>query len=284
LSSKHAVLLPLLACLASLFTGCSGVKARSSGRDGLLDDNGKRVLYKRGAKIRETVIDLDEARAVKLEVDSVGFRWPLAQVRVTSSFGPRGGDLHEGVDLRAPTGTPVYAAAPGTVLYAGNQIRGYGRLVVLRHLNGLSSVYAHNSKLLVIRGQKVKRGQLIARSGSTGHSSGPHVHFEIRKGVSPMNPERAIGGTLVALPDRQLRRPERRVELAASDATRNDSGKPPVSGLRKARAPASRGKKLKKAVARPAKERYRKPARRVKQRPASKKAPKRETYSAVTRN
>ena len=116
------------------------------------------------------------------------WRWPLQEVEVTSSFGIRHGDFHDGVDLRAPIGTRVYAAAPGVVIYSGSRISGYGKMLVIRHQDKLSTVYAHNSKLLVRKGQKVRRGQLIAYSGNTGRSSGPHVHFEVRKGIVAINP------------------------------------------------------------------------------------------------
>ncbi len=117
-----------------------------------------------------------------------GFNWPLQNVEITSPFGKRGKDFHEGLDLRAPTGTPVFASQSGVVLYAGQQIRGYGKLVVVRHPGRIATLYAHNSKLLVRHGQQVRQGEKICISGATGHVSGPHLHFEIRKGLSPLNP------------------------------------------------------------------------------------------------
>jgi murein DD-endopeptidase MepM/ murein hydrolase activator NlpD len=106
-------------------------------------------------------------------------RWPLKTVFVTSHFGRRGRRAHEGVDLRAHSGTPVYAAHDG-VVQVSRRVRGYGNLVLIRHPHGLSTVYGHNSRLIVKSGQKVKQGQLIARSGNTGRSRGPHLHFEVR--------------------------------------------------------------------------------------------------------
>jgi lipoprotein NlpD len=108
-------------------------------------------------------------------------RWPLAAPRLTSRFGKRWGRPHEGIDMAAPTGTPVYAAAPGTVIYSGDQVRGYGNMVVLKHADGLVTVYAHNSRLLVRTGAEVSVGQEIARVGDTGRSTAPHLHFEVRK-------------------------------------------------------------------------------------------------------
>lgn len=113
-------------------------------------------------------------------------RWPVSGP-VTSGFGPRWGRMHEGIDIAVPTGTPVGAAAPGTVIYAG-WLGGYGNLVVVDHGNGLSTAYAHNSQLLVGVGTVVGTGTTISLSGNTGNSSGPHVHFEVRVGGSAVDP------------------------------------------------------------------------------------------------
>jgi murein DD-endopeptidase MepM/ murein hydrolase activator NlpD len=123
---------------------------------------------------------------------SIGLSWPVKSPQITSKFGVRSGDPHDGVDLRAPVGTPVLASHDGRVLYSGSGISGYGRLVVLRHPSGIATVYAHNSSLKVRKGQWVRRGQLIARSGATGRASGPHVHFEVRAGSRPLNPKDLI--------------------------------------------------------------------------------------------
>ena len=109
---------------------------------------------------------------------SSGLIWPV-QGPITSSFGMRWGRMHEGIDIAVPTGTPVHAAAAGTVIYA-SWMTGYGNLVVVDHGNGLATAYAHNSRLLVVVGQQVERGETLSLSGSTGHSTGPHVHFEVR--------------------------------------------------------------------------------------------------------
>jgi len=116
------------------------------------------------------------------------FRWPLDRVAIGSPFGTRAGRQHEGVDLPAAIGTPVYAAADGQVVYAGDGIRGYGRLLVLEHEGDLLTVYAHNSALLVAQGDKVTAGQRIALVGESGHASGPHLHFEVRSGQIPQDP------------------------------------------------------------------------------------------------
>jgi murein DD-endopeptidase MepM/ murein hydrolase activator NlpD len=116
------------------------------------------------------------------------FRWPIDRAAVGSPFGTRAGRQHEGIDLPAPIGTPVYAAADGQVVYAGSGIRGYGNLIVIQHEGDLLTVYAHNSELLVARGDKVRVGQRIALSGQSGHASGPHLHFEVRSGQIPVDP------------------------------------------------------------------------------------------------
>jgi murein DD-endopeptidase MepM/ murein hydrolase activator NlpD len=122
-------------------------------------------------------------------------QWPLNTVRVVvaSPFGTRDGRPHEGIDLPAPVGTPVFAAAPGEVVYAGNGLRGYGKLVVIRHGGDLLTAYAHNSLLLVSQGQPVAGGARIALVGQSGRASGPHLHFEVRVGQSPRDPMKFLG-------------------------------------------------------------------------------------------
>ncbi len=102
-------------------------------------------------------------------------------------YGVREGRRHDGIDLAAPEGTAVVAAAAGTVIYAGEQAA-YGRILILRHEGGLVTLYAHNSRLLVKEGEKVARGEPIARVGETGRTTGPHLHFEVRDGTRPKNP------------------------------------------------------------------------------------------------
>jgi len=119
-------------------------------------------------------------------------RWPLdvggGGVVVGSPFGARGGRAHDGIDLPAPVGTPVYAAADGQVIYAGDGIHGYGNLVVVQHAGDLLTVYAHNSALLVRQGQWVRSGERVALVGQSGRASGPHLHFEVRQAQIPTDP------------------------------------------------------------------------------------------------
>ena len=112
--------------------------------------------------------------------------WPAPGVLI-SGFGARERDQHDGIDLACPEGTPVHAAGDGIVLFAGEQ-RGYGNLVLLAHDGDLVTVYAHNSENLVGKGDRVTRGEAIARVGRTGNATGPHLHFEVRVGTHPRDP------------------------------------------------------------------------------------------------
>lgn len=123
----------------------------------------------------------------------VALIWPV-KGRPTSGFGPRGNREHHGLDLAAPPGTPVLAAAEGRVAYSGNGMRGYGKVVVLKHASEVSTVYAHNSALLVRMGETVSQGQTIARVGATGRATGPHLHFEIRRRGVPEDPWPFLNG------------------------------------------------------------------------------------------
>lgn len=107
---------------------------------------------------------------------------PMPQARTTSCFGWRWGQIHAGVDLAAPEGTPIRAVGAGTVTHAGWEFGGYGISVVIDHHDGHYTHYAHASKALVSKGDKVTPGQEIAREGNTGDSQGPHLHFEVHKG------------------------------------------------------------------------------------------------------
>jgi lipoprotein NlpD len=112
--------------------------------------------------------------------------WPLRGV-LYGRFGVRGGTRHDGIDIAAPEGSPVLAAADGAVIYVGEQ-SGYGTVVILRHDRGLVTVYAHNAAVLVREGERVARGQAVAKVGQTGRTTGPHLHFEVREGTRPRDP------------------------------------------------------------------------------------------------
>ena len=124
---------------------------------------------------------------------SVGrFAWPL-RGPVLSRFGPKpGGQHNDGINIAAAQGAPVRAAENGVVAYVGNELRGFGKLLLLRHAEGWMTAYAHNNALLVRLGETVKRGQLIARAGSSGNVDRPQLHFEIRRGTSAVDPHRYL--------------------------------------------------------------------------------------------
>ncbi len=116
------------------------------------------------------------------------FRWPIDGGKLTSGFGKRGRRMHKGVDIAAPLGTGVVAAAAGKVIYSDDKQRGYGNLVILHHADGYVTVYAHNRRNLVDEGETVRQGSRIAEVGSTGRSTGPHLHFEIRHDSKAIDP------------------------------------------------------------------------------------------------
>lgn len=160
---------PLIAMFFfTALTGCAGMTSRRTSVEEVL----RRSLP---ASAREPASE-------------VRFGPPLPRLRLLSPFGPRDGRRHTGVDLDASYGDTIYAAAPGVVVYAGDGISGYGDTVILLHANGYSSLYAHASELLVEEGRRVEPGDPIARVGTSGNASGPHLHFEIRKGLAPLDP------------------------------------------------------------------------------------------------
>lgn len=132
---------------------------------------------------------LDRMNLYRIAAEKMPFSLPLkSSFRYTSGFGPRWGRMHEGTDLASAPGTPIYATADGVVTFAGLQ-SGYGRLVKIQHANGIETRYAHQSKIRVKVGQRVSRGERIGDMGSSGHSTGTHLHYEIRvdgKAVDPM--------------------------------------------------------------------------------------------------
>ncbi len=116
------------------------------------------------------------------------FRWPV-RGRIIAGFGTKpNGEKNDGINLAVPEGTAVKAAEAGTVIYAGNELEGYGNLILVRHADGWVSAYANNKDLAVKRGDKVRRGETIAHAGMSGSVSSPQVHFELRKGAKPVNP------------------------------------------------------------------------------------------------
>jgi peptidase M23-like protein/putative peptidoglycan binding protein len=117
--------------------------------------------------------------------------WPL-QAPVGDPFGPRGNRFHAGIDLIAPRGTPLQAAAPGRVAFAGTATGGWGKLVVVLHSDGVRTLYAHLSKIDVRRGQPVNTGQQLGLVGASGDATGPHLHFEVRVRGAAVDPRSAL--------------------------------------------------------------------------------------------
>jgi murein DD-endopeptidase MepM/ murein hydrolase activator NlpD len=142
------------------------------------------------AKQANAAIDAAEPASA----DGTSFRWPV-RGRIISGFGAKSnGERNDGINLAVPEGTSVKAAEAGTVIYAGNELEGYGNLVLVRHADGWVSAYAHNKDILVKRGDKVSRGQTIGQAGMSGTASSPQVHFELRKGAKPVNPLDYLAG------------------------------------------------------------------------------------------
>lgn len=127
------------------------------------------------------------------KVSRQGFIWPV-QGKIISSYGPKAGHLHnDGINIAAPRGTAVAAAADGTVAYVGDALSGYGNLVLLRHDNGMVTAYAHLDRVTVTKGLRMRQGQAIGTVGSTGTVASAQLHFEIRKGIETLDPKRYLG-------------------------------------------------------------------------------------------
>lgn len=116
------------------------------------------------------------------------FDWPVDQARMTRGFLPNRKKPHLGLDLAARKGTAIYASHDGTVIYTGREFHGYGRLIMIEGQQGWASLYAHLSKINIKQGDRVKKGDLIGLMGSTGRSTGVHLHFEIRTASGPIDP------------------------------------------------------------------------------------------------
>ena len=153
------------------------------------------------ARLAQTSTTPEEVAAPESPVkaaDATGalptFRWPV-RGRVVTAYGAKtNGKANDGINVAVPEGTPVKAAEDGVVAYSGNELKGYGNLVLVRHSNGYVTAYAHASELMVKRGETIKRGQVIAKSGQSGEVGSPQLHFEIRKGSSPVDPNQFLSG------------------------------------------------------------------------------------------
>lgn len=139
----------------------------------------------------------DVAQNPNAIVTTAPFSWPVGGA-ITSKYGWRKRRMHDGIDIAARTGTPVNSARSGHVLYAGNKIKGYGNLVIVKHADSFSTVYAHLSKIDVKKGQFVSRGQRVGRVGRTGRATAPHLHFEVRNSRVPVDPLLYLQGKYAA--------------------------------------------------------------------------------------
>ncbi len=150
-----------------------------------------------GERVAALMTDLERVSLMRAAMDRLPFGQPTQGARLTSGFGPRRDPLrrsysqHKGIDFAAPRGTPIFSTAEGVVTFSGRQ-RGYGIVVKIRHAFGFETVYAHLSKSRVKVGQRVERGDRIADMGSTGRSTGSHLHYEIRIDGKPINPGKFI--------------------------------------------------------------------------------------------
>jgi murein DD-endopeptidase MepM/ murein hydrolase activator NlpD len=121
------------------------------------------------------------------------FLWPV-RGKLLSKFGSKGQGVHsDGVNIAAPRGSAIRSAENGIVAYSGTELKGFGNLILIKHSNGFMTAYAHTSTMLVKRGDVVKRGQTIAKVGSSGNVASPQLHFQIRKGKKTLNPMRYLG-------------------------------------------------------------------------------------------
>jgi murein DD-endopeptidase MepM/ murein hydrolase activator NlpD len=156
---------------------------------------GQRIFIPGAAKVLQVDIYVEDittgAKSTTVRYSKGRFIWPV-QGQVTASFGRDGNRRHDGIDICAPAGTLVRAADSGRVVYSDNRMKGYGNLIIIEHQDAFFTIYAHNKENLVQEEVLVKRGGSIARVGKTGNASGPHVHFEIRKGSRPLDPLRFL--------------------------------------------------------------------------------------------
>lgn len=153
---------------------------------GYSGSSGKSAPCPRGTKAAG-VTSVASRPCPRAGVSGAGFIWPTGCGSVSRGFGANQGN-HRGLDICAPTGTPVRASRAGTVLYSGNKLSGFGNVVIIEHGGGLATVYGHNRRNLVKSGQRVSQGQEIAEVGQTGNATTPHCHFEVRRDSTAVDP------------------------------------------------------------------------------------------------
>ncbi len=167
--------------------GARGLEGTGSGTPGALGG----VWRGEGERTAQPTSATRPAPPPRPDTGSLGVLWPV-EGRVSSRYGPRWGRVHEGIDIAAKTGTPVRAAESGRVIYSGSGLGAYGNVLILKHEGRYSTVYAHNRRNRVKKGDFVERGQVIALVGATGNATGPHLHFEVRRGRRAVDPSSVL--------------------------------------------------------------------------------------------
>ena len=134
--------------------------------------------------------DLPAYQAPRVDTSNApSFVWPVSGEIISNFGGPAVGERNDGINIATAMGTPIHAAASGTITYSGNELKDYGNLVLIKHEDGYVTAYAHADRLIVTRGDVVSRGQVIGYAGQTGDVSRPQLHFEIRHDTQPVNPK-----------------------------------------------------------------------------------------------
>lgn len=197
--------------------GCSSVPRVKSKRIGLAERWSHPIENFDSDRLGKK-LDTKDVDSIPTKTAQLGtWIWPLEEVKINSKFGKRRRGFHEGIDLKAAVGTPVYATQAGQVIYSDNKIGGYGNMVVVKHSTGLFSVYAHLSKMHVEAGEHVKQRDSIGLSGKSGRVRGPHLHFEVRRGSVALNPVNFYErGNLFTQPGRAIASKTKSTKMAKS--------------------------------------------------------------------
>ncbi|MCM0605977.1 MAG: M23 family metallopeptidase [Xanthomonadaceae bacterium] len=206
----------------AIIQGCSSVPRSKSKRIGLAERWSHPMENFESEKLGRK-LDTKDFDSIPTKTADLGtWIWPLEDVKINSRFGKRRRGFHEGIDLKAAVGTPVYATQAGQVIYADNKIGGYGNMVVVKHSTGLFSVYAHLSKMSVEAGEHIKQRDPIGLSGKSGRTRGPHLHFEVRRGSVALNPVNFYErGNLFTAPGRALASKTKSVKISKSKRRRS---------------------------------------------------------------
>lgn len=191
--SKFSNLLIYLFAAVFFVSGCSSSPEKPMEQK---PDKPSVTVDKQNNSIKKENIDVSQKQNVKQKKRPT-FDWPVWEARMSRGFLPRGTKKrkrpHKGIDLAAPRGSAVMASNDGIIIYTGKDFKGYGKMIMIESTNsemgsGYATLYGHLDKIVVYEGQKVKQGEVIGALGNTGRSSGPHLHFEIRKLDGPIDP------------------------------------------------------------------------------------------------